>query len=324
VSLPVTGTMANSTSFPALGTTAQLVVTDGDALPEAAAILRQEIAAMDLAASRFRADSELIALNAAAGSTVPFSVSSLLFEAIEVALRAARLTGGLVDPTVGRALELLGYDRDFARVEPDGPPLVLRAQPVPGWTAVGVDPRSQTVTIPRGLVLDLGATAKALCADRSAERAASVTSCGVLVSLGGDVAVAGPAPEGGWPIRITDDHEHPMVAVGPVVSVAAGGLATSSTTVRRWIRGGEPVHHVIDPATSLPAAEHWRAVTVAAGSSVDANIASCASILLGAAAPDWLTERDLPARLVDTSGRVVTVAGWPEEKTVVEQLAALP
>jgi thiamine biosynthesis lipoprotein len=73
------------------------------------------------------------------------------------------------------------------------------------------------------------------------------------------------------------------------------------------------MHHLIDPSTGAPAAEHWRTVSVAAGSCVDANIASCAAILLGAAAPGWLRTRGLPARLVAPGGRVTTVAGWPEE-----------
>lgn len=308
--LPI-GAMTDTAIFPALGTTAQVAVTDAHVLPDAVAIVRQELGAMDMTASRFRADSELVALNSSAGSPVPFEVSGLLFEAIEVALRAARLTDGLVDPTVGRALELAGYDRDFAEVDPEGPALVMQARPVPGWTSIKTDARRRTVSLPRGVVLDLGATAKALCADRAAEHAASTAGCGVLVSLGGDIAAAGPAPNGGWPIRITDDHEHPKEASGPVVSVVSGGLASSSTSVRRWMRGGRAVHHLIDPATGAPAAEHWKMASVAAGSCVDANIASCASILLGASAPSWLEERNLPARLVDVSGGLVMVAGWP-------------
>lgn len=315
------GTMADTAIFPALGATAQ-VVARRELLPEAVAVVRQEIGAMDLAASRFRADSELVALNCAAGSTAPFEVSALLFEAIEVALRAASLTDGLVDPTIGRALELAGYDRDFARVDPDGPPLILQATPAPGWAAVKTDPRARTVSIPRGVVLDLGATAKALCADRAAERAASAVGCGVLVGLGGDVATAGPAPDEGWPIRITDEHEHPQEASGPVVSIAAGGLATSSTSVRRWVRGGQVLHHLIDPATGTPVAEHWKMASVAAGSCVDANIASCASMLLGTAAPAWLEERNLPGRLVDPAARVMVVAGWPADAAASEHQTA--
>lgn len=311
-----------STSFPAIGTTASLVVPDEAAGAAALDVLRQELAAMDLAASRFRADSELVALNAFAGSFTPYPVSDLLFVSIQEALRAARLTGGLVDPTVGRALELNGYDRDFALVDPDGPPLRLTARAVPGWKVVGIDASSRTVTLPAGVTLDLGATAKALCADRAASRASHETGCGVLVSLGGDVAVAGDAPAGGWPVRISDDHASPIELDGPTVAVSSGGLATSSTTVRRWVRGGTAVHHLIDPGTGLSAAEHWRTVSVAAATCVDANIASCASILLGERAPAWLSERNLPARLVAADGDVTVVAGWPEDRVVDEPVGA--
>jgi thiamine biosynthesis lipoprotein len=310
-----------SASIPAFGTTATLVLSGGQESSVALGVLRDEIDAMDLAASRFRTDSELVALNASAGSGTAVPVSDLLFESVEVALRAARLTGGLVDPTVGRALELVGYDRDFSRIDPDGPPLRVKARPAPGWKAVIADAASRSVLLPRGVVLDLGATAKALCADRAARRLASLMPCGVLVSFGGDLSVAGEAPEGGWPIRISDNHSDPLDGPGPTVSLSSGGLATSSTGVRRWVRGGATVHHILDPATGLPAAERWRTVSVAAGSCVDANIASCASILMGPSAPAWLEERKLPARLVDPAGAVTVVGGWPEDGADLERLA---
>ena len=303
----------HAASFPSLGTTATIVVTDPDVLGPALAILRDELAAIDLAASRFRQDSELMALNASAGSPKPTSVSPLLLEALNVALRAARLTGGLVDPTVGEALELAGYDRDFATIDPEGPPLRLAIRPVPGWEVVKLDASEHSVRLPDGVTLDLGATAKALCADRAAHRIADATGSGTLVNLGGDIAVAGGAPEGGWPVRISHNHADPLDAEGPTITIVSGGLATSSTSVRRWIRGGVALHHLIDPVTGLPAAEHWRTVSVAAGSCVDANTASCASILLGEAAPEWLAERGLPARLIDPAGRVTVVAGWPDD-----------
>ena len=306
-------------SFPALGSTAALVLADARHSDTALEILRAELDAMDRAASRFRADSELVALNAAAGSGRPVEVTGLLFEAIAVALRAAKLTGGLVDPTVGRALELVGYDRDFSSIDPQGPALRLEARPVAGWRAVKTDPVSRSVLIPHGVVLDLGATAKALCADRAASRVASSVPGGVLVGLGGDLSAAGEPPAGGWPVRISDNHADPLDGPGPVISMVPGGLATSSTTVRRWIRGGETVHHLLDPATGLSAPEYWRTATVAAASCVDANIASCASVLLGAAAPDWLDQRGLPARLVHSSGTVTLVGGWPVEDPSAER-----
>ncbi|MGI8752672.1 MAG: FAD:protein FMN transferase [Acidimicrobiales bacterium] len=133
----------------------------------------------------------------------------------------------------------------------------------------------------------------------------------MLVSLGGDIAVAGLPPAGGWPVRVTRNHADPPDGPGQTVTIKAGGLATSSTQVRRWERGGKAVHHLVDPSTGRSTRGCWQTVTVAAGSCVDANIASTASIILGSGAPAWLEQRQLPARLVDTTGAVTVVAGWP-------------
>jgi thiamine biosynthesis lipoprotein len=170
------------------------------------------------------------------------------------------------------------------------------------------------VVLPRGVALDLGATAKALSADRIATRAAATTGTGVLVSLGGDVRVAGPTPDDGWRIAVGDDHERALVDPDLVVSIAAGGLATSSTARRTWRRAGRTVHHIVDPRTGDVPAGRWRTVSVAAATCVDANTASTAAVVLGDAAPGWLTDRRLPARLVDLDGAVITTAGWPERR----------
>jgi thiamine biosynthesis lipoprotein len=290
----------------ALGTTASVYVTDPSELEHARARVEDELAAIDLACSRFREDSEISRLNAAAGG--PMRVSPLLCEAIAVALRAARLTDGIVDPTIGEALVLAGYDRDFASIRPASGP--LKATRVAGWRAVGFDRELGVVTLPRGVLLDLGATAKALAADRAARAAAAAAGCGVLVDLGGDLAACGPAPAGGWRVRVTDDHAAGPDAPGETVEVSGGGLATSSTAVRRWPGG----HHIVDPATGAPAAAPWRTVSVAAATCVDANIASTAAIVLGAAAPGWLAQRRLPARLCTRDCEVLRVAGWPAER----------
>jgi len=297
--------------FPALGTTAVLLVTEPAALGAARTVLDEELDGTDRAASRFRDDSELSLLNRSAGEWV--AVSARLVELLRVALLAARRTGGLVDPTVGQALRVLGYDRTFAEVAPDGPPVSVTVGAVPGWRTIDLDPALGRARIPPGVSLDLGATAKAACADSAARRAAELTGAGVLVSLGGDLAAAGPAPEGGWSVRLADDHAVSPDTPGPAVAISSGGLATSGTAVRRWARGGLVLHHLLDPGTGRPAAPCWRTVSVAAASCVDANTASTAAILLGSAAPTWLAERGLPARLVAEDGRVRTVAGWPED-----------
>jgi thiamine biosynthesis lipoprotein len=178
---------------------------------------------------------------------------------------------------------------------------------------VTLSPGRRTVRVPSGVELDLGATAKALAADRAAATIAAATGVGTLVGLGGDVAVAGPPPDAGWPVRIADDHASPLDGPGPVVSIARGGLASSGTSVRRWTTAGGHLHHIVDPRTGRPADTPWRTVSVAAGSCVDANAASTAAVVLGDRAPAWLEEARLPARLAAEDGRVTTVAGWPAE-----------
>jgi thiamine biosynthesis lipoprotein len=298
-------------SFRALGTTAVVLADDETAVERAAAVVAAELDVVDHACSRFRAGSELRRLDDAGGRAVP--VSPVFAAALAVALRAAELTDGIVDPTVGGVLVQLGYDRDFATLTPDGPPLVVRTRKVPGWTTIELDLERATVRVPSGVQLDLGATAKAWAADRAAGAAAAAVGGGVLVGLGGDVAVAGPAPSGGWPVRVTDDHAAGSEAEGETVAVHAGGLATSGTTVRRWTRGGVVLHHLIDPRTGRPAGSCWRTVSVAAATCVDANIASTAAMILGAEAPGWLETRRLDARLVRPDDTVVTVAGWPSD-----------
>jgi thiamine biosynthesis lipoprotein ApbE len=280
--------------FAALGTEVVLLVTRGTELAAARAVLERGLDAVDRACSRFRDDSELTRVNEAAGR--PVHVSPLLGEAVAVALRAARLTDGDVDPTIGDALVAWGYDRDFGTL----------------------DRETGVLRVPAGMCLDLGATAKAYAADRAARDVRAEIGGGVLVSLGGDIAVAGPAPRGGWPVLVTDA----AVASGTpgsdlgseTVAIESGGLATSSTSVRQWLRADRPAHHIIDPATGEPADTCWRTVTAAAATCVDANIATTAAIVRGAPAARWLESLGIPGRLVHRDGRVVRVAGWPEPR----------
>jgi thiamine biosynthesis lipoprotein len=298
-----------SASWRALGTLVHLVVTDPGRLAEARQLLTGDLAEVDAACSRFRPDSEIRGLEGGR-----HTISPLLAEAVAVALRAARLTDGDVDPTVGAAMSAAGYDRSFENIVPNGPAVELTVRRVPGWHQVSLD--GQSLTMPAGVRLDLGATAKAWAADRSATRIAARLGCGVLVSLGGDIAVAGPAPQDGWRIRVQDVTGAPGdPPAGPyaLIAIRDGGLATSSTAARRWRRGGDVLHHILDPRTGLPAEPVWRTVSVAAGSCADANAASTAAVIRGRRAPGWLTRIGLPARLVDATGAVFTVAGWPSQ-----------
>jgi FAD:protein FMN transferase len=297
-------------TFEAIGVVNHVVVEDDEVLEAASRIAVAEIEALDLACSRFRDDSELALLNREPGRPVP--VSELLFDAVSTALEAAAATDGVVDPTVGRSLRGLGYDRSFEIVVGRGGTPRFAFVPAGGWRAIELDGDRRTIVVPRGYELDLGATAKALAADRIAGQIAAETGSAVLVSLGGDIAVAG-APAGGWPVLIAEDSRAPVGGAGPVVAVHGGGLATSSTTVRRWQAGEIEVHHVVDPRTGAPAAGPWRTVSVAAATCVEANTAATASIVLGDAALAWLESRGLAARLVAYDGSVVRAGGWPAD-----------
>jgi thiamine biosynthesis lipoprotein ApbE len=298
----------------ALGTWIRVVVTEPGRLGEARSILESDLAELDEACSRFRADSELCRLERSAGQWA--AISPLLTAAISVALGAAAVTGGDLDPTVGSAMRELGYDRTFDHVPPTGPPVRMGIRRWPSWQRIRFDPQNRRIMLPPGIGLDLGATAKAWAADRAAAKLAAALGCGVLVSLGGDIAIAGELPAGGWSVRVQDVTSPPLeLRSGPgcTVVLRGGGLATSSTVARRWQRGGDVLHHILDPRTGLPAAAVWRTVSVVARSALDANIASTVAVIRGYGARRWLGDRGVAARLVSEAGAVETLGGWPAE-----------
>lgn len=303
-------------SWEALGTTAVLRHL-GPPRPEIRAAVDGELEAIDAAASRFRDDSELSRVNRAGGARV--AIGALLAEAVALGVRAAEITQGAVDPTLGECLIAAGYDRDWRelRAVPADAPLlpgdrlVMQRRRRSLWTEIELGLRPPSIRLPRGVTLDLGATAKALAADRAARAACAAGAEGALVALGGDIATCGRAPEDGWLIRVTDDHRNGPEAPGQTLAIRSGGLATSSIVPRRWLHQGRAMHHIIDPRSGAPAVTRWRTVSVAAGTCADANIASTAALVLGGAAPRWLADQELPARLVSLDGAVHTQGGWP-------------
>jgi thiamine biosynthesis lipoprotein len=280
----------------------------GDALEDGQALLDLGLGQLDLCASRFRPDSELCRINRDAGR--PQRVSRLMAELLQVALEAARSSDGLTDPTLGLPLIEAGYSQDF-----DAMPKSIRGpqtEPPAGWGWQGVRLLGDVVELPPGVQLDLGASAKAWAADRAAQQIASQLECSVLVSLGGDLSTAGPPRSGGWVVRVGDSHKD-SAGPGQTVRLGAPALATSSTTQRRWVKGGRQMNHLIDPRTGRPVLSPWRTVSVAGASCLDANTASTAAIVAGADAPRWLADRGVAARLVSQEGRVLHVGGWPSE-----------
>jgi thiamine biosynthesis lipoprotein ApbE len=289
-----------------MGTVNTVVVEDSSALPAAMAIVQAQFQEIDEVCSRFRPESELSLLNAqGGGGDIP--LSPLLEEAIVAALDSAAMTEGLVDLTVGKCVEDAGYTVTFRDLPAEGPPLELQVRRITGWQALDYDPVAHTMRLPAGVGLDLGASGKAWAADRAATAVANDLGVSVCVSCGGDIAVRGPVPEGGWPVRVAVDEDSDE---WQDIVVFDGGLATSGTVSRRWRRGGIELHHIIDPATGMPAQTPWAMVSVAAATCVEANAAATAALIMGERAPAWLDDLKLPARLVDKSGGVRFAGGW--------------
>jgi thiamine biosynthesis lipoprotein len=234
--------------------------------------------------SRFIAGSELNRVNAAAGTLVP--VSALFRSVLETALAMAEHTDGLVDPTVGAALVAAGYDRDFALIGDDPRPPIV--PPSAGWRQVKSG--GGLVQTAAHIQLDLNGVVKALAVDAGL----ALISAGGWISAGGDLAASAPVevalPEGG------------------AVRLERGGLATSGSVKRRWLRGGHRQHHLIDPATGMPSTSPWRQVTVCGASCLEADVAAKACFLLGAAGLSWLAGRSLAGRLLSEHGETVTPA----------------
>lgn len=306
---PVPEPLLGRASFRAISTTNTILTTDPRAAGPAARIARAYLAELDRAVSRFRPDSEvsLLAARARAGAASAF-VSPVFADHLDAALRMARITGGLVDPTVGSAVVASGYDADIETIRVRRFPTAdTRRAAVPGWRAVHFSSATRRVAVPRGTLLDLGATAKAYAADVLAALLCGQLPGGFLVDLGGDIAVAGATPAAGWQIGIEDDEGRVL----QVVASTGTGVATSSTRLRRWSSATGERHHIVDPRTGLTAPATWAQVTCAAATAVEANAAATAAVVLGPEAPAWLEEQGIAARLDRLDGAPVTTPGWP-------------
>ncbi|MEO7754464.1 MAG: FAD:protein FMN transferase [Terracoccus sp.] len=310
---PVLAGVAGVASWRALGTYVHLRTADPDLIGSARAIAEHVLDAVDVACSRFRGDSDLTRANRATG---PVAVSPVLVGAVRVALEAAEVTDGLVDPTLGRLLEAAGYDRTFTMVHAHDPTPVALPQRRASWREVRVT--DATLEVPPTVSLDLGATGKAYAADLVALALCRLLPTAVVVSVGGDVRAAAPEPSDSgsaagvaWPVELGRSLAE-VDAGRPVASVRVedGGIATSSATVRRWERGGRQWHHVLDPRTGEPAAGPWVTVTALGPTCVAANTATTAALVLGHDAPDWLERHEVAALLVHADGALLRTPAW--------------
>lgn len=258
----------------------EIVVAGGDPTAVAGVFARWEGAF-----SRFLGDSELSRVNASPEAGLV--VSPLFARALRIALDAAAETDGLVDPTLGAALEAAGYDDDFALLPADGP--LGPAAP----SRLGELRLDGTILRrPPGLVLDLNGVVKALAVD---EAVAALPGDG-FVSAGGDLAARGPVDVG--------------LPSGGAVRLVRGGLATSGVSSRVWRRGDAVQHHLVDPRTGRPSSSPWREVSVAGATCLASDVAAKAAFLLGPDGPDWLDWRGLPGRFVGRDGAVHANQAW--------------
>jgi thiamine biosynthesis lipoprotein len=282
----------------------RLCVADERLLGRAESLTRRVLTDVDRTCSRFRDDSDLSRLNAAPGRWV--EVDPLLVEATRVAVEAARITDGLVDPCVGRALVSWGYDRDLELlVRRPAPAVPDFMEPRPDWREIRWE--DAAVRLPADCLLDLGATAKAWAADLVAELLAGELGCGLSISLGGDVRVVSEAGEL-WPVRVSETEAGD---VGQTVALSWGGIATSTILARRWRTQDGWAHHLIDPRTGAPVAGEVRTATATGETAVAANVATTAALVLGSEAEAWLSANDVHARLVLADGTVRRVGSWP-------------
>jgi FAD:protein FMN transferase len=294
-------------------TTAEIVIVGGQT--GADAVIDDELARCAAATSRFDPSSELSTLNTNGHVT---EMSDDFVDYLRAAMLGVHLSEGLVDPAVGGALIALGYDRDFSELHAVSG---SEQPPVHTWANdVVIDLESRVIELRNGARLDLGATSKAHCADRIAQRLVRENfATGACVSLGGDVATAGATPVPGWSIAIVESaRERTLLSTNDTISdaedvivIQGGGVATSSSIGRVWRRNDAVVHHLVDPRTGRSAATPWALVSVHAANCLEANIAATAAHLEGKGAPELLAARGLGARLRDLSDSTIAVGTWP-------------
>lgn len=304
--------------FRAMGCQMYAAVDSDD--PKAGAALAdipRRFEAWEQCLSRFRENSELSTLNRRSGQTV--RVSETLWRVARLALQAGAQTDGLITPTIIDALEAAGYDHSMSEPIPAGPvlglPSFVTSSPrppipvsprhfVPDWRSVRMDPRHRTITLPRGVRLDVAGVAKGWAADQAARHLGRVAPA--LVNASGDIAVSGPRADGSaWANTI----ENPFGSVDdtPLMLLTYEGEATSSRGYRRWLRGDRWQHHIIDPRTGEPADTDVFSATAIAPTSAEAEVAAKAAFILGSRAGiEWIEARPhLAAFLILENGEHV-------------------
>ncbi|OAN42875.1 thiamine biosynthesis protein ApbE [Chloroflexus islandicus] len=289
-------------SFRAMGSAITVIIdSDDSAARSALTAARKTFLRYERILSRFRPHSELSALNRHAGHG-PVRVGQTLWRAVQQALWAARLSDGWVTPAVGAALIAAGYDRDFSALANGS--AAGESKPAPDWRLIECDPRRRTISLPAGMQLDFGGSAKGWTAALVARRLGRRFPA--LVDAGGDIAVSGPRRDGSpWPVEVADPHAPDQGL--ELLLIRRGGVATSGIDYRRWQQAGRWQHHLINPHTGAPAVTDLLSVTVVAPTLPLAEMAAKTVLLRGAEnGLRWLQARPhLAALLVSTDGHVI-------------------
>jgi len=294
--------------FAALGTTIEVITTDPARLPDVVRHVQSCIADIDRTFSRFRSDSELIRLERS--NRRPQRASGLFLELLDLAYRAYESTDGWFDLTVRDALEASGYDRSIEWLEAEGPGPSRTSRPAGQWHLINYDRDRGLIELRDGVRLDFGGIGKGFAVDY-ALRSLPPGSGGVLINAGGDLAVRGPIPEGGW---ICDVAATENSATEETILLREGAMATSGLGRRQWLRDGRPFHHLINPRTGEPGESPWRIVTVVARTCVAAEVAAKVAWLRAGEGPQWLESLGLSGRFAGIDGRVQVAGRWRRQE----------
>ncbi len=313
-------------SFDAMGTNAHVIY--GGADPQHAALAMERIQQLEQLWSRFIESSEISQINRAGGEAVAASPETLVL--IERAIEAWEMTGGLFDPMVLEQIRALGYDKTFKELT-TLPPLAPSVDEVAAGANVGrdslgisVDREAGTVTASAGRGIDSGGIGKGLAADMVVDSLIEAGSPGALVNLGGDLRSGGEAPEGGWRVEV----DNPFDPTGPPAArflLSGQALVTSSSQGRRWRDGDDENHHLLNPASGLPAVSDIASVTVIADEGWRAEALAKAAFLSGReAALEMLPKEEATGVIIGRDGRLDWVAGSRQYRAPERVVARRP
>lgn len=294
--------------FPVMGTTAELSIVGATGAATKKLTDAAETRLHDLEArwSRFRDDSELAAINRAAGR--PTIVSAETFRLIDQAVDAWRRTAGRFDPTLGETMARAGYDRPLDHLDRSAPVPGATTVPAPTPTGIELNAGLFSVLLPAGVQLDLGGIAKGAAADLVAAEILDAGADGCSVNIGGDLRVAGapPRPEG-WRINLACPGSDDSV----VVSLVAGAVCTSTSLLRRWTGADGEEHHLRDPATGRPLERGLVSASILGATAVQAEVLT--KVVLATGLADVATVLDPTGAtgvVVDTEGTLHALPGF--------------